>query len=60
VFGPWIRLTAAAAAYRRLLTRGPTDRDVALDDALPPFEGDGRRYGPVPSLRLQRRGPDAG
>lgn len=46
-FGAWIYRLAARAAYERLRARRPNDQELALDDVLPPFDGDGRHFKPL-------------
>jgi RNA polymerase sigma-70 factor, ECF subfamily len=46
-FGAWIYRLAARAAYERLRARRPSGRELTLDDALPPFGGDGRHIRPL-------------
>ena len=46
-FGSWIYRIAANAAYQKLRSRRGKAREVALDDVLPTFDGDGRHFEPM-------------
>ena len=47
VFGSWLYRIAANAAYHRLRARHGNDREVALDDVLPAFDGESRHFEPT-------------
>src|SRR5437870_6657310 len=46
-FGSWLYRIAANAAYQKLRARRGKAREVALDDVLPSFDGDGRHFEPM-------------
>jgi len=46
-FGSWIDRITADTAYQRLRTRRRNAREVALDDVLPPFDGDDVHFEPM-------------
>jgi RNA polymerase sigma-70 factor, ECF subfamily len=46
-FGSWIYRITANAAYQKLRTRRQKSAEVALDDVLPPLDGDGRHFEPM-------------
>jgi len=45
--GAWIDRLAASAAYRKLLARSGSSKEIALDDVLPLFDGAGRHFEPM-------------
>jgi len=57
-FGSWIDRIAAGAAYQKLRTRRPKTGEIALDEVLPAFDGDGRHFEPMDdwSGRVDERG----
>ena len=60
-FGSWIDRITAAAAYQKLRTRRRKAEEIALDDVLPAFDGDGRHFEPMDdwSDRVDDRGTQA-
>src|SRR5947208_11482916 len=46
-FGSWLYRIVANAAYQKLRGRQSRDRDLSLDDVLPPFDARGRYVGPM-------------
>lgn len=44
LFGSWLYRIAANAAYQKLRNRPGKGREVALDDALPAFDGESRHF----------------
>src|SRR5438128_7742522 len=46
-FGSWLYRIVANAAYQKLRGRQSRDRDLSLDDVLPPFDARGRYVGPL-------------
>jgi RNA polymerase sigma-70 factor (ECF subfamily) len=46
-FGSWIYRIAANAAYQKLRARRHTTSEIALDDVMPSFGGDGRHFAPM-------------
>ena len=46
-FGSWLYRIAANAAYQKLRARKAKTHEVALDDVLPPLDGDGVHFEPV-------------
>ena len=46
-FGSWLYRIVANAAYQKLRGRRSRDRDLSLDEVLPPFDARGRHVGPM-------------
>lgn len=46
-FGSWVYRITANAAYMKVRARRGRDRTVALEDVLPPFDGEGRHFEPM-------------
>ena len=46
-FWSWIHRITANAAYQKLRTRRRDTNEVALDDLLPPLDGDGEHFEPM-------------
>jgi RNA polymerase sigma-70 factor (ECF subfamily) len=47
-FGSWLYRIAANAAYQKLRSRrGKSSHEIALDDVLPTFDGDGLHFEPM-------------
>jgi RNA polymerase sigma-70 factor, ECF subfamily len=46
-FGSWVYRITANAAYQKLRTRRQKSAEIALDDVLPPLDGDGRHFEPM-------------
>ena len=46
-FGSWLYRIAANAAYQKLRTRRAKTREIALDDVLPAFDGEGVHFEPM-------------
>jgi RNA polymerase sigma-70 factor (ECF subfamily) len=46
-FGSWLYRIAANAAYQKLRSRRAKSHEIALDDVLPAFDGDGVHFEPM-------------
>ena len=46
-FGSWLYRITANAAYQKLRARRSKAREIALDDALPALDGEGRHFEPM-------------
>lgn len=46
-FGSWIYRITANAAYQKLRTRRRKANEIALEDVLPPLDGEGRHFEPM-------------